>query len=82
MMEKETFDLSFELAQNPDLAMQISKAVSKFQLKAPAGKVVVWVPVLADKPLTLLEAHKLLINGIPAPDYLNAAIRFREQFGI
>jgi hypothetical protein len=78
-MENETAQLRKQLVQNKELATEISEVLAKYRLDIPKGKTVVWGPVVMDLPETLWEAYGILVNGIPAPDLLKAALLFKEQ---
>jgi hypothetical protein len=81
-VDKHTARLRKDLFHNRELATEISNVLSKYELDVPGGMTVVWGPTLVADPDTILEGYGILINGIPAPELLEAAYRFRDQFAI
>ena len=81
-MDKYTVKLRKELAQNRELATEVSQVLAQYKFELPAGKTLVWGPIVVDDAETILEAYGILINGIPAPELLEAAYQFRDKFAI
>ena len=81
-MDKHTAILRKKLARNKELAIEISNVLAKYQFDVPEGKTVVWGPIVVDDAETIWDAYGILVNGIPAPELLDAAHRFQEQFAI
>ncbi len=81
-MDKYTAKLRKEIVHNRELATEISNVLAKYKFELPEGKTVVWGPIVVDDAETVLEAYGILINGIPAPELLEAAYQFRDKFAI
>ena len=81
-IDNETVQLRKDLARNEKLALEISELLSQYQFDVPDGKIVVWGPMVLDKPDYIWDVYHLLINGIPHPDYLRTVLRFDKQFRI
>ena len=81
-MDKYTARLRTELVHNKELATEISNVLSKFELAVPAGRTLVWCPTVYEDAETVLDAYRILINGIPNPMLLEAGFNFREQFRV
>jgi hypothetical protein len=75
-----TAKLRRELVANRKLATEISNVLAKYEMAAPEGMMVVWGPTVVDEAVSAFEIPRIWIDGIPAPELLEAAYRFEDRF--
>ena len=83
-MDKYTARLRRELVQNRELAAEISKVLSKYQLKVPEDKLVVWGPTVVDLPVTAVEIPiRIWDVGIPPEwELMELGYKVVDQFPV
>jgi hypothetical protein len=81
-MDEHTARVRQHIAENAELATEISQVLAKYDLGVPDGMTVVWTPIVEAKPETILEAYFQLKMGVPKPDFLKAAHAFQQRFAV
>jgi hypothetical protein len=66
--------------RNQKLATEISNVLAKYELAVPEGKMVVWGPTVVDVAESAFDLPRIWLEGIPAPELLEAAFRLQERF--
>jgi hypothetical protein len=79
-MGEYTAKLRRQIVRNQKLATEISNVLAKYQLEAPEGKIVVWGPSVVDAATSAFDLPRIWLEGIPAPDLLEAAYRIQDRF--
>jgi hypothetical protein len=79
-MDGYTAKLRRELVANKKLATEISEVLARYELATPEGMMVVWGPTVVAQARSAFDIHRIWLEGIPAPELLQAAYGFEDRF--